>query len=95
MAVRAAHSDLTQPTARSQSRTARTAQARARRNLIAHVVLVLFVIGALFPFYWMVLTSIKPNDELVSVAAKAASSTGAYRLRSTGRRGTVAGLEVR
>ncbi len=63
MAVRTAHGDLTQPIPRAQSRTARTTQARARRNLIAHIALILFVIGALFPFYWMVATSVKTLTE--------------------------------
>jgi multiple sugar transport system permease protein len=63
MAVRAAREDLLPATTRAQSRTARTAQARARRNLIAHIVLIIFVIGALFPFYWMVATSVKTLTE--------------------------------
>ncbi len=63
MAVRAAQREVSQPTTRAQSRTVRTAQTRARRNLIAHIVLILFVIGALFPFYWMVATSIKTLTE--------------------------------
>ena len=63
MAVGAAQGDLSQPTTRTHVRTARTAQARARRNLVAHIVLVLFVIGALFPFYWMIATSLKTLTE--------------------------------
>ncbi len=63
MAVRAVQRDLSQPTTHAQARTARTAKARARRNLIAHIVLILFVIGALFPFYWMVATSVKTLSE--------------------------------
>jgi len=63
MAVRTAHGDFTQPIPRAQSRTARTTQVRARRNLIAHIALILFVIGALFPFYWMVATSVKTLTE--------------------------------
>jgi multiple sugar transport system permease protein len=63
MAVRVARRDLSEPAQRAQSRTARTAQARAQRNLIAHIVLILFVVGALFPFYWMVATSVKTLSE--------------------------------
>jgi multiple sugar transport system permease protein len=63
MAVHTVRSEVSQPTTRAQSRTVRTAQARARRNFIAHIVLVIFVIGALFPFYWMVATSIKTLTE--------------------------------
>jgi ABC-type glycerol-3-phosphate transport system permease component len=63
MAVGAAQREISQPTTHAQSRTARTAQARARRNLIAHIVLIIFVIGALFPFYWMVATSVKTLTE--------------------------------
>ena len=40
-----------------------------KRLLSHHLPLLLFAIFLLFPFYWMVLTSIKPNDELVSVSA--------------------------
>ena len=54
---------VTQPYKALQSRTVRTARTRARRNLVAHIVLILFVIGALFPFYWMVATSIKTLSE--------------------------------
>ncbi len=42
---------------------AHTAQVRARRNLIAHVVLIICVLAALFPFYWMVITSVKTLNE--------------------------------
>ncbi len=63
MAVRAARGNLSQPATRTQSRVARTARTRTRRNLVAHIALVLFVIGALFPFYWMVATSLKTLSE--------------------------------
>lgn len=63
MAAHAAPGDLAQPAARGQSRAARSARARARRSLITHLILILFVIGALFPFYWMVSTSVKTLSE--------------------------------
>ncbi len=40
-----------------------------RRWLGLYFPLGLFVVFLLFPFYWMVLTAFKPNDELVSVTA--------------------------
>ena len=40
-----------------------------KRILSIWLPLLAFALCLLFPFYWMVLTSIKPNDELVSVAA--------------------------
>ena len=40
-----------------------------KRVLSIWLPLLAFALFLLFPFYWMVLTSIKPNDELVSVAA--------------------------
>src|SRR5207245_9821571 len=45
------------------------AEAAVRRLLSIWLPLLAFALFLLFPFYWMVLTSIKPNDELVSVAA--------------------------
>ena len=63
MAVRAVDTGVSKPAARANSRAVRTARARARRNLITHIILVLFVIGALFPFYWMVTTSLKTLTE--------------------------------
>lgn len=63
MAVRTVENTVSQPVRRAQSRAVRTAQVRARRNLFAHLVLLLFVIGALFPFYWMIATSIKTLNE--------------------------------
>ena len=35
-----------------------------RRLLRLYLPLALFVVGMLFPFYWMLITSIKPNREL-------------------------------
>src|SRR5947209_10844182 len=64
MAVRAAQGGVsTESVARAQSRAVRTARTRARRNFITHLVMLLFVIGALFPFYWMVATSLKTLTE--------------------------------
>lgn len=63
MAVRAAQGGVSEPATRANSRAMRTARARARRDLIAHLILLLFVIGALFPFYWMVATSLKTLTE--------------------------------
>jgi multiple sugar transport system permease protein len=40
-----------------------------RRALSTWAPLAAFALFLLFPFYWMVLTSIKPNEELVSVTA--------------------------
>jgi len=40
-----------------------------RRLLSIWLPLLAFALFLLFPFYWMVLTSIKPNEELVSVTA--------------------------
>ena len=34
------------------------------RLLRLYIPLALFVVGMLFPFYWMLITSIKPNREL-------------------------------
>src|SRR5258705_13518772 len=34
------------------------------RMLRLYIPLALFVVGMLFPFYWMLITSIKPNREL-------------------------------
>src|SRR5207237_10162995 len=45
------------------------AEAGVRRLLSIWLPLLAFALFLLFPFYWMVLTSIKPNEELVSVAA--------------------------
>ncbi len=63
MAVHAAPSDRAQSATRAQSRSARTARTRARRSLITHIILILFVLGALFPFYWMISTSVKTLSE--------------------------------
>src|SRR5213083_1568168 len=40
-----------------------------RRVVTAYLPLAVFVFVLLFPFYWMVMTSFKPNAELVSRAA--------------------------
>ncbi|MGE0313955.1 MAG: carbohydrate ABC transporter permease [Lautropia sp.] len=41
-------------------------ETRTRRWVTLYVPLVVFVIVLLFPFYWMVITSIKPDAELLS-----------------------------
>jgi multiple sugar transport system permease protein len=38
-----------------------------RRALVFHVPLTLMVVGTLFPFYWMVITAIRPDVELYNV----------------------------
>ena len=40
-----------------------------RRLLGTWLPLAAFAVFLLFPFYWMVLTAVKPNAELVSVTA--------------------------
>jgi multiple sugar transport system permease protein len=40
-----------------------------RRWLSTYLPLTFFIVFLLFPFYWMVLTTFKPNNELVSVSA--------------------------
>jgi multiple sugar transport system permease protein len=40
-----------------------------RRWVVTYIPLGVFVFVLLFPFYWMVMTSFKPNEELVSRAA--------------------------
>lgn len=66
MAVRTAPGSSVSLPSTANARAVRTAQSRVRRNLIAHIVLVLFVIAALFPFYWMVITSVKTLNEALS-----------------------------
>src|ERR671939_1446845 len=44
-------------------------ETRARRWLTLYLPLGVFLFVLLFPFYWMVMTSFKPNEELVSKAA--------------------------
>ncbi len=63
MAIRTASRGVLSSAQRAQPRAVRTAQARARRNLVSHIVLLIFVIGALIPFYWMVATSVKTLSE--------------------------------
>ena len=40
-----------------------------RRALSFHVPLAVMVVGTLFPFYWMVITAIRPDTELYNVQA--------------------------
>ena len=40
-----------------------------RRGLTLWLPLAGFTVCLLFPFYWMVLTALKPNEELVSTTA--------------------------
>src|SRR3954447_8408962 len=46
-------------------RTARNARARTRRSILIHVVLLVAVFIALFPFYWMVITSVKTLNDAI------------------------------
>ncbi len=39
---------------------------RARRMMMIYVPLACFVLILLFPFYWMAITSFKPNAELLN-----------------------------
>ena len=41
-------------------------QSMPRRWVTVYIPIVLFVIVLLFPFYWMAITSFKPNEELYS-----------------------------
>ncbi len=63
MAVRTA----TDSSARAlvNARTARNARARTRRSILIHVVLLIAVFIALFPFYWMVITSVKTLNDAI------------------------------
>ncbi len=71
MAVRAASGSTLAPSPRAttttNARALNTARARIRRNLVAHIALLLFVFFALFPFYWMVITSVKTLNEAVRI----------------------------
>jgi multiple sugar transport system permease protein len=44
-------------------------ESRRRRWVTTYIPLGIFVFVLLFPFYWMAMTSFKPNEELVSKAA--------------------------
>jgi multiple sugar transport system permease protein len=44
-------------------------QSLPRRWVTLYIPLLVFLFVLLFPFYWMVMTSFKPNEELVSRAA--------------------------
>ncbi len=48
------------------NRAVRTARTRARRTVIAHIILIAFVLIALFPFYWMMATSVKTLQEAIA-----------------------------
>ena len=41
-------------------------QSLPRRWVTTYIPLLIFVFVLLFPFYWMVVTSLKPNEELLS-----------------------------
>lgn len=51
--------------ARPTARAARAGRRHTRRNLIVHLVLILAVLVALFPFYWMFITSVKTLNEAI------------------------------
>jgi len=38
--------------------------ARWRRWVFFHIPLLLFIVGLLFPFYWMIVTTVRPDNEL-------------------------------
>src|SRR5258707_255117 len=38
--------------------------ARWRRWVFFHIPLMLFIVGLLFPFYWMIVTTVRPDNEL-------------------------------
>ena len=40
---------------------------RAVKKIILYVILAVFVIAALFPIYWMLNTSLKPNNEIYNL----------------------------
>jgi len=42
---------------------------RLERAITIYIPLVLFTAVTLFPFYWMLITSLKTNQELISVRA--------------------------
>ena len=65
MAVRAATGSSAQ--APANARTARNARARTRtrRSIIVHVILLIAVFIALFPFYWMLITSVKTLNDAI------------------------------
>ena len=65
MATRAATGSSAQAQAPVNARTARNARMRARRNLFAHIILLIAVFIALFPFYWMVITSVKTLNDAI------------------------------
>ncbi|MBI2749769.1 MAG: carbohydrate ABC transporter permease, partial [Burkholderiales bacterium] len=44
-------------------------QSLPRRWVTVYLPMIAFLVVLLFPFYWMVMTSFKPNEELVSKAA--------------------------
>jgi multiple sugar transport system permease protein len=65
MAVRATAPNDVQRQATANTRTGRSARPRTRRSIIVHVVLLIAVFIALFPFYWMVITSVKTLNEAI------------------------------
>jgi multiple sugar transport system permease protein len=65
MAVRATTPNDVRGGATANTRTGRTARARTRRSILVHVVLLIAVFIALFPFYWMVITSVKTLNEAI------------------------------
>ena len=56
--------------------------ARWRRWVFFHIPLTLFIIGLLFPFYWMIVTSVRPDAELYR-PWNAANYTPFWTLRPT------------
>src|SRR5215472_12106971 len=65
MAVRAATDPGVQAQARARERAARNARTRTRRSIVIHILLLFAVFVALFPFYWMVITSVKTLNDAI------------------------------
>ena len=56
--------------------------ARWRRWVFFHIPLTLFIVGLLFPFYWMIVTTVRPDSELYR-PWNAANYTPFWTLRPT------------
>jgi multiple sugar transport system permease protein len=65
MAVRATTGSDARTHAPASARTLKNARARTRRSIITHIILLIVVILALFPFYWMVITSVKTLNDAI------------------------------
>lgn len=63
MATRTAPGSTTQIPATTNSRALQNVRVRTRRALVTHIILIVVVLASLFPFYWMVITSLKTLNE--------------------------------